>query len=346
MTVSAEFRLSITKVRAKLSIVSLAVVFVSFVNYSIAQNRTQVEILFAEDLRPVEATLQLNNGLEHLILNDSIRNNEVTVQEEFFSPFAHLYVEFAGEGFEFFVGEAPAVLKFRRSSSPGHEIEYEASGAIEDIKDTTSNIVLRELQNYKPELSRSFEEFLSANHDKIQSNDSINHIFSTLLKQSNDRVLTVIKKYPNKYYSFSQFKNIALISASSMNNNTEYLDKLLAIFEEYFPKEFTESEEGHYVKTVLIPAKNAWKVGSTTPDIQLTTLSGAEYSLRQLRGRYVLIDFWATWCPPCLEQLPDLKDLRHRYSDDKLKIIGVNADVNIKDLTDFIEEDELSWDQV
>ncbi|MGO1521096.1 MAG: hypothetical protein ACTHWQ_06125, partial [Sphingobacterium sp.] len=117
MTVSAEFRLSITKVRAKLSIVSLAVVFVSFVNYSIAQNRTQVEILFAEDLRPVEATLQLNNGLEHLILNDSIRNNEVTVQEEFFSPFAHLYVEFAGEGFEFFVGEAPAVLKFRRSSS-------------------------------------------------------------------------------------------------------------------------------------------------------------------------------------------------------------------------------------
>ena len=62
------------------------------------------------------------------------------------------------------------------------------------------------------------------------------------------------------------------------------------------------------------------------PDFLLEDLSGKSVSLRESKGNVVLLDFWATWCPPCLMSIPELVDLQKKYKDKGLVIIGISVD--------------------
>ena len=61
------------------------------------------------------------------------------------------------------------------------------------------------------------------------------------------------------------------------------------------------------------------------PALQLPTLKGGEVELAALRGQVVLVNFWATWCPPCVEEIPSLQRLYHRLHDDGLEILAVDV---------------------
>jgi len=62
------------------------------------------------------------------------------------------------------------------------------------------------------------------------------------------------------------------------------------------------------------------------PEISLSDISGEKISLEKLRGKVILLDFWATWCPPCRMSVPDLLELQNRYSAKKLQVIGIGLD--------------------
>ena len=77
----------------------------------------------------------------------------------------------------------------------------------------------------------------------------------------------------------------------------------------------------------------------SAPDFTLNDLSGNQVSLSEHKGKPVLLDFWATWCPPCRKSIPELVDLQRRYGDQGLVILGISMDdprqVNNKDLLAF-----------
>ena len=66
--------------------------------------------------------------------------------------------------------------------------------------------------------------------------------------------------------------------------------------------------------------------GEIPPDFKLKDLQGREVSLKSYRGKVVLLNFWATWCPPCRKEIPSMVKLYKRYKDKGLEIIGVNLD--------------------
>ena len=65
---------------------------------------------------------------------------------------------------------------------------------------------------------------------------------------------------------------------------------------------------------------------SPVPDLTLTTLDSTALDLRAQTGRVLLVNFWATWCAPCREEIPDLKALQKEFRDEGLRIIGVALD--------------------
>jgi len=87
--------------------------------------------------------------------------------------------------------------------------------------------------------------------------------------------------------------------------------------------------------------------GEKAPDFHLQDLSGSVVSLRQFSGKTVIVDFWATWCPPCRMSIPELVDLQDRYREKGLVVIGISLDdprqVNNRDLSVFKETNKINY---
>lgn len=87
-------------------------------------------------------------------------------------------------------------------------------------------------------------------------------------------------------------------------------------------------------------------VGEEAPDIMDQTPDGGTYSLKQMRGKYVLIDFWASWCGPCRRVNPHVKMLYDKYKDKGFDILGVSLDRSKEAWIQAINADGLPWHHV
>ena len=85
-------------------------------------------------------------------------------------------------------------------------------------------------------------------------------------------------------------------------------------------------------------------VGKPAPDFQVTDLKGEELSLEKFRGQVVLVDFWATWCGPCIAEIPNVKRTYEKYKDQKFQIIGISLDESKTPLETYIKKEGLAWD--
>jgi len=68
-----------------------------------------------------------------------------------------------------------------------------------------------------------------------------------------------------------------------------------------------------------------WPAPQATPPLQAVDLQGKTWTLGELRGRAVLLNFWATWCPPCRAEMPSLQQLAEIYGPEKLVVLAVNV---------------------
>ena len=84
------------------------------------------------------------------------------------------------------------------------------------------------------------------------------------------------------------------------------------------------------------PAYESW-YGKTAPDFALKDLAGREHKLSDYRGKKVMLVFWATWCPPCKMEIPDLVKLRNDLAQDKLAMLAISAE-KADLLTRFVEQ--------
>ncbi len=84
-----------------------------------------------------------------------------------------------------------------------------------------------------------------------------------------------------------------------------------------------EPKEGPLPPNYMTPTTT---VHPPAPDFTLPSIHGDKIKLSDYRGKLVIIDFWATWCPPCRRGIPDLISLKKKYGKDGLEIIGVSLD--------------------
>jgi peroxiredoxin len=79
------------------------------------------------------------------------------------------------------------------------------------------------------------------------------------------------------------------------------------------------------------------------PELQGLTVDGNKINLADYRGKVVLLDFWATWCPPCMAELPNLKKTYETYHAKGFEIIGVSGDRGRKPLVETIANEGMTW---
>jgi thiol-disulfide isomerase/thioredoxin len=86
-----------------------------------------------------------------------------------------------------------------------------------------------------------------------------------------------------------------------------------------------------------LPARAAIAPGTAAPDFTLRQLAGAPLRLRELRGQVVMLNFWASWCGPCREEMPLLGRLHEKYRGSGFALLGVNVDDDPKNAAGVVE---------
>lgn len=81
------------------------------------------------------------------------------------------------------------------------------------------------------------------------------------------------------------------------------------------------------------------------PDCAIATADGQEISLASMHGKVVLLDFWGTWCPPCVRAVPSLRKLQKAHANDPFVIVGISSDKDAKAWSAFTVKNSMVWPQ-
>lgn len=83
--------------------------------------------------------------------------------------------------------------------------------------------------------------------------------------------------------------------------------------------------------------------GSLYDKLPVTTLEGDAVDLNQYKGRLVLLNFWATWCPPCIKEMPSMQRLQDQFSEQEFQVVAVNLAQNATTVESFLMEQEFEF---
>jgi peroxiredoxin len=107
-------------------------------------------------------------------------------------------------------------------------------------------------------------------------------------------------------------------------------------------------DDQQYVATTSqdVQSGNKLDIGSMAPEFSLPDRKGRQVSLSDFRGKYVFLDFWASWCLPCRKENPDLVRVYNKFKGQNFEMLGIAFDKKREKWIDAIQSDGLEWPQV
>lgn len=190
-------------------------------------------------------------------------------------------------------------------------------------------------------ISTSAEIYFSENPLNKEWNDYLikNNIFNNLYEDFNERVLIFIEAFkdnPTVIYAYN-FLN----TKSKENVMLPIINKLVIKYPWfYYAKNLLKSIELNKAKAANLAPK------MPAPKIHFLESNKKEITLDYYKGKYVLIDFWASWCGPCRKSIPELINVYEMYHSIGLEILSVSIDENEADWKKAVLEEEMPWKQV
>jgi peroxiredoxin len=223
------------------------------------------------------------------------------------------------------------------------------------------------LENYTvsgSSASLSLRNFLFAIREHLRDFNTMHIVLDSMKARGNDSALTAAKKdfedmvtgftrYVEQYADTTHFAPNAIFAARILNVRTEkdFLNAFVQGLDRRFPNlKIVKDYETYYTQVAasLNPPTTSSRpeVGTIAPDINLPTPEGKMISLSSLKGKYVLLDFWASWCGPCRAENPNVVAAYNKYKDKKFVILSVSLDSKKDAWLAAIKKDNLTWTHV
>ncbi|HKP32744.1 MAG TPA: TlpA disulfide reductase family protein [Chitinophagaceae bacterium] len=223
------------------------------------------------------------------------------------------------------------------------------SEATQQMKDFSSTY-----SDYSSRVNRAFNEMDSLK--RMQSSDSL-IVAATSVKNNEIKTLN---DYLKKFIGNTTHPSVALFAlgwASRSFTKEEFEAGLASVVKKFptnssvmalkknYDAQQANMEEAQKRQREYAEKEQLW-VGKTAPELSLPDANGKNLPISSFRGKYLLVDFWASWCGPCRGENPNLVRVFNQYKNKNFTILGVSIDRGKDEWLQAVQDDQLSWNHV
>ncbi len=225
------------------------------------------------------------------------------------------------------------------------KISFEGPVDLTSVKITGSN-AYRDMEEFKSRQAvfkaamEQINQQAKAEYQKGISSDSLNRRFAGPYQQLMQDLIHFDKSYIQENPS-SFAALLAIPELVNLNKDFVLADSLF----DQLATTVKETPTGKSIKT-YISSQTKTSIGAIALDFTQNTPEGKPLSLSSLRGKYVLLDFWASWCGPCRQENPNIVAAYRQFKDKGFTVLGVSLDRNKENWLKAIENDQLTWSHV
>ncbi|TFF37317.1 TlpA family protein disulfide reductase [Mucilaginibacter psychrotolerans] len=315
---------------------------------ALAQKNFEVTIKLDTSLVPQKMDYRYDDGQKVVMLIDSAQTGKVVFKGKFNAIYLSLnisYVDKSGIWYynTFFLGEKPAIIELTYEPNADQLLRHKRMVNAQDVYNINTNKVYREMNIYNKRDNMANYLFYQKYKTQFNSSDSLKKVYQQKVKSLQNRTMGFLKKHAGSYFSFWYFQHQIANNIGVYKPDTADLKMKFHYFKTVFPQKFRQSFEGKAMAQAFEKVITPMKLKEQAPLFTVQSIEGKTISLNDLKGKYVLLNFWATWCIPCMKEIPFLKSIRDKYSPEKFAVIGISRDINETNLTNAISREKLNW---
>ena len=314
-------------------------IFLLISTLTFAQKQFHITIQFVPKLETnnIKIIMEVGNGVQHIPV--VVKKGKIEIDCKVFSKYAYLSISSPTTSNQksYFITNEVSSLIFYGNDRSAKDYPF-VNGKLINASEIINSNEAKKLSLYVQKEQKDVDDFEQKNGNSRFMNDSLMSIYKHVGALYDKKLMDFIELNSNQYFSFWVFR---MQIATSESTNA---DSLLLFYQKVLYPKYKNLFEANYTMEYL--NGRALKINSSAPEFTTTDITGRKISLNQFRGKYVLLNFWATWCGPCVEELPLFNKLRTDFPQEQLEMISISSDSKMANLENGIKKYNLNWTNV